>query len=125
MVRIRLRRVGKKGQPSYRVVVTDSESPRDGKFIENIGFYNPRIDPPEIEVKNDRAVYWLSQGAQPSDAALRLLNKSGAMAEFAQLKGEESAETATELVDTAAVEPVDTAPAEPVDTAAVEQESPA
>jgi small subunit ribosomal protein S16 len=103
VVRIRLRRVGKKGQPSYRVVVSDSESPRDGKFIEVIGFYNPRTVPPTIEIKNDRAVYWLSQGAQPSDAALRLLKKSGAMAEFATLKGETSVEEAVEEKEIAAV----------------------
>ena len=99
MVRIRLRRVGKKRQPSYRVVVADSESPRDGKFIENIGFYNPRTEPPTIEVNNERAVYWLSKGAQPSDAALRLLRKSGAMAEFATLKGEAPVEEAAAAAD--------------------------
>ncbi len=94
MVRIRLRRVGKKHQASYRVVVADIESPRDGKFIENIGFYNPRTDPDTIEIKVERAVYWLSQGAQPSDAALRLLRKSGAMAQFEAIKsGNPPAET--------------------------------
>jgi small subunit ribosomal protein S16 len=80
------------------VVIADSEAPRDGKFIENIGFYNPRTTPPTIEIKNDRAVYWLSQGAQPSDAALRLLKKSGAMNEFAVLKGEAPVEEAVEEV---------------------------
>ena len=77
MVRIRLRRTGKRGQPSYRVVVADSEAPRDGRFIENIGFYNPRTDPPTIEIKEDRARYWLSKGAQPSEPAERLLRKVG------------------------------------------------
>jgi small subunit ribosomal protein S16 len=80
MVRIRLRRTGKRHQPSYRVVVADLESPRDGRFIENIGFYNPRNDPPTIEIDVERARYWLSVGAQPSDAAARLLRKVGAMA---------------------------------------------
>jgi len=80
MVRIRLRRTGKKGQASYRVVVADSESPRDGRFIENIGFYNPRDDPPTIEIDADRAQYWLSVGAQPSEPAARLLRKVGILA---------------------------------------------
>ena len=79
MVRIRLRRTGKKGQASYRVVVADSESPRDGRFIENIGFYNPRTDPPTIEIQADRAQYWLSVGAQPSEPAARLLRKVGVL----------------------------------------------
>ena len=79
MVRIRLRRTGKKKQPSYRVVVADSESPRDGRFIEILGHYNPRTDPPTIEIDADRARYWLSVGAQPSDAAARLLVKVGAL----------------------------------------------
>jgi small subunit ribosomal protein S16 len=86
MVRIRLRRTGKKGQPSYRVVVADSESPRDGRFIENIGHYNPRTDPPTISIDADRALYWLSQGAQPSDAAIRLLRKEGVLARFEAIK---------------------------------------
>jgi small subunit ribosomal protein S16 len=80
MVRIRLRRTGKRHQPSYRIVVTDVESPRDGRFIENIGFYNPRDNPPTVEVDVERARYWLSVGAQPSDAVARLLRKVGALA---------------------------------------------
>jgi small subunit ribosomal protein S16 len=83
MVRIRLRRTGKKGQASYRVVVADSESPRDGRFIENIGFYNPRTDPPTIEIDAERARYWLSVGAQASDAVARLLRKIGAVSDAA------------------------------------------
>jgi small subunit ribosomal protein S16 len=79
MVRIRLRRTGKRHQPSYRVVVADLESPRDGRFIENIGFYNPRDDPPTIKIDVERARYWLSVGAQPSDAVARLLRKVGAL----------------------------------------------
>jgi small subunit ribosomal protein S16 len=79
MVRIRLRRTGKKKQPSYRVVVADSESPRDGRFIEILGHYNPRNEPPTIEIDADRARYWLSVGAQPSDAAARLLRKIGVL----------------------------------------------
>jgi len=79
MVRIRLRRVGKRHQPSYRVVVADSESPRDGRFIENIGFYNPRNDPATIEIDAERARYWLSVGAQPSEPVARLLRKIGVL----------------------------------------------
>ena len=88
MVRIRLRRTGKKNQASFRVVVADSEAPRDGRFIENIGFYNPRTDPPTIEIKVERAQYWLSQGAQPSDAAARLLRKVGVLPEIDYETGE-------------------------------------
>lgn len=75
MVRIRLRRTGKTKQPSYRLVVADSRAPRDGKFIEIIGHYNPVQQPKVLVVKNDRARYWLSIGAQPSDTALRLLKQ--------------------------------------------------
>jgi small subunit ribosomal protein S16 len=67
MVRIRLRRVGLRKQPSYRIVVADRESPRDGRYIEIIGFYNPRTEPITMELKEDRALYWLSVGAQPSE----------------------------------------------------------
>jgi small subunit ribosomal protein S16 len=86
MVRIRLRRVGKKKQPSYRVVIADSEFPRDGRFIEIIGFYNPRTDPATVEIKADRALYWLGQGAQPSDPVARLLHKQGILAQFEAIK---------------------------------------
>ncbi len=93
MVKIRLRRMGKKKQPSYRVVVTDSRAPRDGRFIEVIGFYNPRTDPPTVQIKEDRALYWLSQGAQPSDAVARLLRNKGTLDRFARLKEGESLES--------------------------------
>ena len=82
MVRIRLRRVGAKKQPSYRIIVADSESPRDGRYIENIGHFNPRTEPETVVVEEDRALYWLSVGAQPSDAVRRLLVKTGVMAQF-------------------------------------------
>lgn len=80
MVRIRLRRVGAKKQPSYRIVVADRESPRDGRFIENIGFFNPRTEPETVELDAERALYWLSVGAQPSDAVARLLKSKGVYA---------------------------------------------
>lgn len=82
MVKIRLMRVGKRKQPSYRVVVADSRSPRDGRIIEAIGHYHPRQDPSEIVIQNERAVYWLGKGAQPSDSVRKLLTISGAWSEF-------------------------------------------
>lgn len=75
MVTIRLRRTGKTKQPSYRLVVADSRSPRDGKFIEIIGHYNPIRQPKVLEVNGDRARYWLGVGAQPSDTVVRLLKQ--------------------------------------------------
>jgi len=79
MVKIRLRRTGAKKQPHYRVVVADSRSPRDGKFIETIGHYNPRTEPPTVEINAERALYWLSVGAQPTEAVRRMLDKMGIM----------------------------------------------
>jgi len=82
MVKIRLMRVGKRKQPSYRVVVADSRSPRDGRIIESIGHYQPREDPSVISIDNDRALFWLQRGAQPSDQAKNLLRLSGAWSAF-------------------------------------------
>ena len=79
MVKIRLSRVGAKKQPHYRVVVADVESPRDGRIIERVGYYNPRNDPPTFEVDAERVQYWLSQGAVPTDAVARFLKKHGIM----------------------------------------------
>ncbi|MFB3882048.1 MAG: 30S ribosomal protein S16 [Armatimonadota bacterium] len=76
-VRIRLRRIGKKKQPQYRVVVADSRAPRDGRFIETIGQYNPRVEPPLIQVNRERALHWLKQGAQPSDTVKGILARAG------------------------------------------------
>lgn len=73
MVRIRLRRMGAKKNPFYRIVVADQQSPRDGRFIENIGTYNPLTKPATVELKRDRAAYWLGVGAQPSDSVKQLL----------------------------------------------------
>ena len=75
MVRIRLRRTGKTKQPSYRVVVADARSPRDGRFIETIGHYSPTRQPKVLEINGDRARYWISVGAQPSDTVTYLLKK--------------------------------------------------
>jgi small subunit ribosomal protein S16 len=86
MVRIRLRRQGAKRQPTYRVVVTDQEAPRDGRFIEVIGLYNPRTNPETVEIDAERAAYWLSVGAQPSEAVARLLAKTNALTLAAELQ---------------------------------------
>ena len=75
--RIRLRRMGSKGRPFYRVVVADQRSPRDGRFIENIGRYHPLNDPSVIEIDQDRALHWLRVGAQPSDQVRNLMQKVG------------------------------------------------
>lgn len=77
MVRIRLRRMGKKHAPTYRIVVADAKSPRDGRFIEIIGNYAPTRQPKTLVIDNDRAKYWLSVGAQPSDPVEYLFKKVG------------------------------------------------
>jgi small subunit ribosomal protein S16 len=90
MLRIRLSRTGKKKQASYRVVVADIEAKRDGRVVERIGYYNPRSEPLEYRIQEDRALYWLSVGAQPSDAVRRLLEKQGTIDRLARLlKGED------------------------------------
>jgi small subunit ribosomal protein S16 len=76
-VKIRLRRTGATKRPSYRVVIADSRSPRDGRFIEIVGHYNPLVEPAEVVVKEDRIRHWLSVGALPTDTVARLLKKSG------------------------------------------------
>ncbi len=92
MVRIRLRRMGLKKQPTYRIVIADQRSSRNGGFIENIGNYNPRTEPPTNVVNEERALYWLSVGAQPSEAIINILNRTGTMARFERLKKGESME---------------------------------
>lgn len=77
-VRLRLMRMGKKKQPTYRVVAADARSPRDGRFIEIVGIYNPRTDPSTIKIDNAKAVAWLRQGAQPTERVRKLLEISGA-----------------------------------------------
>ena len=76
-VKLRLKRMGKKRQPIYKVVAADARSPRDGKFIEAIGMYNPKSDPATIDIQEDRALYWLGVGAQPTDTVKNLLSKKG------------------------------------------------
>ena len=77
MVKIRLRRMGAKKRPFYRIVVADSRAPRDGRAIEEIGTYNPLTDPAEVTIKEDRAREWLKNGAQPTDTVRSLLKKTG------------------------------------------------
>jgi small subunit ribosomal protein S16 len=84
MVRIRLRRVGSKHRPIYRVVVADSRSPRDGAFIETIGHYNPLTEPATVVVNEERALKWLRDGAQPTDTVSSLLRRLGIMDRFKQ-----------------------------------------
>jgi small subunit ribosomal protein S16 len=82
MVKIRLRRTGAKKRPSYRLVVADVRSPRDGAFIQIIGHYNPLTDPETIVIDEEKALHWLRQGAQPTATAARLLSKTGIMEKF-------------------------------------------
>lgn len=77
MLRIRLTRVGKRGKPSYRIVVAESTAPRDGAYVEWIGNYDPMVDPPAVSLKRERATEWLRQGAQPSEAVSRILTREG------------------------------------------------
>ena len=82
MVKIRLRRVGAKNKPSYRVVVTDSRSARGGAFIETIGHYNPLTEPAVVHINEEKALEWLKRGAQPTDTVRSLLQKLGIMDKF-------------------------------------------
>ena len=77
MVKIRLKRMGMKKKPFYRLVVTDSRSPRDGRFIEEIGYYNPVSDVDSLKINEERAKYWIASGAQPTDTVRGLLKKGG------------------------------------------------
>ncbi|CCF26461.1 MULTISPECIES: 30S ribosomal protein S16 [Leuconostoc] len=85
-VKIRLKRMGAKKRPFYRVVIADSRSPRDGRFIETVGTYNPIAQPAEIKLDEAKILTWLSNGAQPSDTARNLLSNAGILAKFAEMK---------------------------------------
>ena len=102
MVRIRLRRVGAKKQPSYRVVAADKETQRDGRFLEILGHYNPRTEPSTIHFEEDRIFYWLSVGAQPSDSVVSLFKQMGTLERFERYKAGEDVEKLLE--EAAAVE---------------------
>ncbi len=86
MVKLRLQRTGRRKKPSYRIVAADSRAPRDGAFIEILGYYNSRIDPPMVEIDESKALKWLREGAKPSETVLSLLRKKGIMDKLASEK---------------------------------------
>ena len=92
MVRIRLRRIGLKGQPSYRIVAADKEMPRDGRFLEILGQYNPRTDPSTIHVKEDRVYHWMKNGALPTESVAQIFTSAGVLARFERFKKGEALE---------------------------------
>ena len=102
MVKIRLRRTGSKKKAQYRVVVADSTTPRDGRFIENVGHYNPHHDPPSLVIKEERVFHWLSVGAQPSDSMKRILQSQGVWERYEAARTGQS--PAEEPAEAAAVE---------------------
>ena len=81
-VKIRLKRMGSKRKPFYRIVVADSRSPRDGRFIEEIGYYNPVVEPVQVKIDEESVLKWLSNGAQPSDTVRNILSREGIMKKF-------------------------------------------
>ena len=91
-VKIRLKRTGMKKAPSYRVVVADARSPRDGRIIENIGWYNPRVEPSAIHIDEKKALAWLKNGAQPTESVASLLKRAGIMDLFNEAKSAASAQ---------------------------------
>ncbi len=102
MVRIRLRKVGSKAQASYRIVAADREHPRDGRFIEELGHYNPRTHPATIVVDEARLYHWLKNGAQPSDSVQQILKSAGTLDRYARFKAGESVEALLAEAQTAA-----------------------
>ncbi len=103
MVRIRLRRIGLKGQPSYRIVATDKESPRDGRFLEILGFYNPRTEPSTIQLKEDRIYHWMGNGAQPSESVLQIFKSAGLLDRYERYKKGEALDTLMQESESAQV----------------------
>lgn len=93
MVRIRLRRIGLKGQPTYRIVAADKEAPRDGRFLEILGVYNPRTNPATIKLQEDRIFHWMKNGAQPTESAAQVLKSAGTLERFERFKKGEAVET--------------------------------
>lgn len=100
MVTLRLRRMGKKKQPTYRLVAADNRSPRDGRFIEILGHYNPRTEPPTVVFKEEKILDWLSKGAQPSNTVKRLLTNNGTWKKHEDSKGKASTGEAVKDQDT-------------------------
>ena len=93
MVRIRFRRIGLKGQPSYRIVAADKEAARDGRFLEILGFYNPRTDPSTLNIKEDRIYHWMQNGALPTESVEQVLKTAGVLERFERFKHGEAVET--------------------------------
>ena len=93
MVRIRLRRIGLKGQPTYRIIAADKESPRDGRFLEILGVYNPRTNPATIHIKEDRVFHWMTNGALPTESVAQIFRSSGTQLRFDRFKKGEAIET--------------------------------
>ncbi len=106
MVRIRLRRTGLRGQPSYRLVVADKESPRDGRFLEIVGYYNPRTQPGTLIIKEDRVYEWMSKGALPTESVAQLFKTAGTDERFKRFKAGEPVETLLAEVEKAKAERV-------------------
>jgi small subunit ribosomal protein S16 len=96
MVRIRLRRTGLKHQTTYRIMAADKESPRDGRFLEILGSYNPRTNPSTVEINEERVYHWMNQGAQPSDSVVMVFKSVGLLDRYARLKAGESKEALLE-----------------------------
>lgn len=93
MVRLRLRRIGLKGQPTYRIVAAEKEAPRDGRFLEILGIYNPRTNPATIKLQEDRIYHWMKNGAQPSESVAQILKSAGTLERFERFKKGEAVET--------------------------------
>jgi small subunit ribosomal protein S16 len=123
-VKIRLMRVGKKKQPSYRVVVTDSRSPRDGRFIEVIGQYAPRAEPSVVTIDSDRALHWLKVGAQPTEQAGKLLEIAGVWAAYKADVGKEAVAKPKVKVKAKTVKPAAPVAEEPAAEAPAAQAEP-
>lgn len=92
MVRIRLRRVGGKGQPSYRIIAADKESPRDGRYLEILGFYNPRTNPATIQLKEERIYEWIRNGAKPTESTEKIFRSAGLLDRYERFKQGEAIE---------------------------------
>src|SRR5215471_8365401 len=127
-VKIRLMRVGKKKQPTYRVVVADARSPRDGRFLEIIGQYAPRQEPSSVTLDNDRALHWLNAGAQPTESAAKLLQIAGVWDAYKSANGKTAAalpKAKTPKAKTVKPAPEPAAAAAPAEEARAEAEAPA
>ena len=101
MVRLRLRRIGLKGQPTYRVVAADKESPRDGKFLVILGFYNPRTQPATVNLKEARVYHWMKNGALPTESVAQVFKASGTLDRWERFKKGEAVETLVKEADEA------------------------